>query len=736
MNDRRRRIQRAISILATVTLLLTVLPLFVGHADAAVTQKAAATSSCVTVTTCNVVLTLPAQLNGALLVSGTVDSQTGTPTVQARSLTFTLEAHEVLASTAYWGAWVAQNLTISGSTTIYLNWSGNGQAMLTADWLGNVTAATAIDAVGTPATANSTAPAASVTTTVAGDMVVLAVGSEYVHATGAASPFTTTGGATVLSTGVFGSTGSGGAQIGWYGGGSYLTDAATGSFTETGALGHTANWGAVAVAFKAAAVPPLPTAFAHGVPSSTDVPLSWANGVGVVVNITVQDALYSGGSCGAYTTANSTGGKVTAAVVEGLTPATAYCFRIQSFNSTGGSGWTTAIQATTAATLTAAISAAPTTVEAGHRVVFTGSTTGGQTLTYLWTFGDGHTATTKTVLHAFNAPGVYQVYFNVSDNAILVDIASATVTITVILSSTTSFSWNPALPEAGVAVRFTPSIQNGFPPYGYAWAFGDGATSTLADPSHAYSTRGNFSVWMNVTEASSAIATDNQVIFVSAIPVASFSFTPASPSVAAVVYFTGVVAHGVAPFVYSWTFGDGGTSAILSPTHAYGLTGNYTVDFNVTDSNGLTATSSAVVTVTAPALSVTLAVSPTDPNASQIVSFASFTTGGVQPYAYSWVFGDGGRSGARDPTHTFNLSGSFTVHLYVTDADGKNASTHVSVTVTPSTGGNSSSSGISLDAFIELDLSIGAMFTAVSFVGAFIGGQHGARPPRPPLKYR
>jgi len=51
---------------------------------------------------------------------------------------------------------------------------------------------------------------------------------------------------------------------------------------------------------------------------------------------------------------------------------------------------------------------------------------------------------------------------------------------------------------------------------------------------------------------------------------------------------------------WSWNFGDGGTSAVQSPSHTYDVAGTYTVSLMVTDDDGATGSTSQSVTVTAP----------------------------------------------------------------------------------------------------------------------------------------
>ncbi len=57
------------------------------------------------------------------------------------------------------------------------------------------------------------------------------------------------------------------------------------------------------------------------------------------------------------------------------------------------------------------------------------------------------------------------------------------------------------------------------------------------------------------------------------------------------------LANGVPVGAYEWTFGDGATSSMLSPTHAYGATGTYLITFSVTPPSGPRLTAESSVTI-------------------------------------------------------------------------------------------------------------------------------------------
>jgi len=77
----------------------------------------------------------------------------------------------------------------------------------------------------------------------------------------------------------------------------------------------------------------------------------------------------------------------------------------------------------------------------------------------------------------------------------------------------------------------------------------------------------------------------------------TISASPTSARVNQTVSFTPTPGGGTPPYTYAWTFGDGGTSALQDPTHAYTTGGQYTAQLVLHDSTGASITKTVSVTV-------------------------------------------------------------------------------------------------------------------------------------------
>jgi PKD repeat protein len=71
---------------------------------------------------------------------------------------------------------------------------------------------------------------------------------------------------------------------------------------------------------------------------------------------------------------------------------------------------------------------------------------------------------------------------------------------------------DPSSGAPPLSVDFDSIISNGTPPYSYSWSFGDSQTSKQANPSHTYTTAGNYTATLTVTDSENEQASDSTTI--------------------------------------------------------------------------------------------------------------------------------------------------------------------------------------------------------------------------------
>lgn len=131
----------------------------------------------------------------------------------------------------------------------------------------------------------------------------------------------------------------------------------------------------------------------------------------------------------------------------------------------------------------------------GNSFVFTNNSTGTAPITYLWKFGDGSTSTATNPVKTYTAQGTYNVKL-VATGAGGAD--SVTRTVNVTETPAHGYTVNNATQEVTgnnfVFTSATPTTGNT-----YSWDFGDGTTSTDANPSKTYAATGYYLVGQTVT---------------------------------------------------------------------------------------------------------------------------------------------------------------------------------------------------------------------------------------------
>jgi PKD repeat protein len=248
---------------------------------------------------------------------------------------------------------------------------------------------------------------------------------------------------------------------------------------------------------------------------------------------------------------------------------------------------------------------------------------------------------------------------------------------------TVSLSANRTVTDAGLPIGFTalPGAY-GAPPFAYSWSFGDGATATGLTSTHAFVVAGNFTVNVTITDAHRGTGSNSLVVRVHSAPIALWSDSRSIVDIGIPVSFTASVVGGIAPYGYSWSFGDGSTGTGPAVQHAYTAHGVDVVQLFVDDGMHLHARTAGSVTVEAlPGVTLTDSAPITDIGLP--VAFGTTVSNGSPPFVITWNFSDGSTATGTPSTHAFLRAGYYPVNLTVTDVDGSQAWAAVEEKVNP-----------------------------------------------------
>lgn len=276
-----------------------------------------------------------------------------------------------------------------------------------------------------------------------------------------------------------------------------------------------------------------------------------------------------------------------------------------------------------------------------------------------WDFGDGNVSSAYSPSHTFTSAGTFTVFLYANDGC---GYDTTSAVITVFPSPTVAFNSSPD--SVCINDLFTFENQS----TGLAsntWYFGDGDSSLLTNPTHAYTSSGTYLVTLvGVSQTNGCTASVTHPIVVSTNPVAAFILNPDSGCMPLTVNFTN---QSTNTDFQSWNFGDGNLSTAVSPAHIYTVAGNYTVTLYVENANGCYDSLQQVVTVY-PLPNADFSYTISDPCTQPMdVTFTNNSTGAA---SYEWVFGDGQTSGLTNPQHQYVNAGAYDVDLIATSLYG------------------------------------------------------------------
>ncbi|PKQ22127.1 MAG: cell surface protein, partial [Actinobacteria bacterium HGW-Actinobacteria-5] len=279
----------------------------------------------------------------------------------------------------------------------------------------------------------------------------------------------------------------------------------------------------------------------------------------------------------------------------------------------------------------------------------------GTVASYLWNFGDGGSSTLAEPTHSYAAAGTYSVTLTVTDNEGGTD--TATQNVTAIANQLPTASFTSVVSKQSVSFTSSASDPDGTVA-SYLWDFGDGGTSTLANPGHTYASVGTFQVSLTVTDdnGGQTTVTNPVTTLANQAPTADFSFAVDKQDVT----FDGSASSDSDGTVasYLWDFGDGGTSTLATPSHHFATVGDQSVTLTVTDDNGATGSVTKTVTTVANASPTASFTATVTKLAVDFDASASADSDGTVA-SYAWDFGDGNSGTGKTPSHTYAAAGDY-----------------------------------------------------------------------------
>jgi len=276
-----------------------------------------------------------------------------------------------------------------------------------------------------------------------------------------------------------------------------------------------------------------------------------------------------------------------------------------------------------------------------------------------WDFGDGTNSQTLSPIKLYANTGTYIVKL-ISAFGTCTD--STFKTIVVKPKPAALFIGSPLSScQIPLTVNFTNQSANGI---AYNWDFGDGGTSTSANPSHTYTSFGSFNVTLIVTNTVGCTDTFKRTAYVvTKAPVVDINNLPLRDCSPLTHTFTATI-NSVDPVIsYLWDFGDGTFSVLANPTHTFPV-GVYNIRLTITTQGGCTAFSYYVAGVTVSTKPVAnFSANPRDVCAHIPVFFTDLSTGNITDW--QWDFGDGATSTSQNPSHIYEDTGYFPVQLVI-----------------------------------------------------------------------
>lgn len=278
-------------------------------------------------------------------------------------------------------------------------------------------------------------------------------------------------------------------------------------------------------------------------------------------------------------------------------------------------------------------------------VSFTNTTIGaGAGATYYWNLGNGNTSANRNASATYTEEKTYTVTLTVTENG-----TSSVKSMQVVVARKPVADFTVSAPSGCIpfGVTFTSTSTPGDGTLTtFVWEYGDGYAEKLSSAvaSHTYMKVATPSVTLTAINNYGCAGVVHKTAVTEVLPTLTAAFTSDKTVLCTInddVAFTnGSTGPGI--LKYLWEFGDGTTSAELSPKHVYAAKGEYQVKLTTSNNKGCSQTTILPTRLNVAAYSADIVV-PAPICTGAYVNFASK----VYPDTYNqqWTFSDGGAYG-------------------------------------------------------------------------------------------
>ena len=281
---------------------------------------------------------------------------------------------------------------------------------------------------------------------------------------------------------------------------------------------------------------------------------------------------------------------------------------------------------------------------------------------WLWDFGEGKLSNEQNPSATFHYSNTYHVSLSVVNSYGCKQTAEGENYIHVLDTVKAGFNYSYTnICQSPAPINFQNASQSASPLADYSWDFGDGNKSNDLSPMHTFTTNGKYVVKLITKNTVGCSDTTLQTI---TIGKAGADFTYTKACVNSAVQFTD--ASSAVPVTSAWTFGDGTSSNLSSPTHIFSSPGTYNVTLKADFGSCVGAITKKVVIVNRPSASFSASAS----NVCKVPFTVSFTNSSTGADSYQWLFGDSSVSDKPNASHTYTKEGFFDVKLVATAGSG------------------------------------------------------------------